>query len=262
MGRRLRPHLPGATFHLTSRLHAGLPRFTPGMRTRAVGILREEVDRSDIDMLAYVIMPNHFHLVLRQGEAPLHRFMQPWLTRIALLVQRTWGCVGHVFERRYRDSVCDLDHLRHAIDYTHRNPVRAGLCRLPDRYAWSSYGAWTDGPPAADGGPHPVCHRTATLLLGAGTGVLHGPALEPPPAAMRPDLESIAAVVLAAAPDGLLRDVVRSRFGGPEYFRVRHEIIRRAARAGYRNTQTAAYLRISPSTVAGVLGEERRGRLR
>ena len=128
MGRRLRPHLPGATFHLTSRLHAGLPRFTPGMRTRAVGILREEVDRSNVDMLAYVIMPNHFHLVLRQGEAPLHRFMQPWLTRIALLVQRTWGCVGHVFERRYRDSLCDLDHLRYAIDYAGGGyPVLPGI---------------------------------------------------------------------------------------------------------------------------------------
>src|SRR5690606_28499612 len=95
------------------------------------------------ELFAYVIMPNHLHLVLRQGEEPLWRFMQPYLRRIAIQVQRTHEREGRVFERRYRDRYCaDADHLRTAILYTHLNPIRAGLCSDPREYPWSSHLAW------------------------------------------------------------------------------------------------------------------------
>ncbi|HEX7049671.1 MAG TPA: transposase [Longimicrobiales bacterium] len=331
MSRRRRPHLPGATFHLTARLHQREALFTPELRSALVAVLREQVAFADVELFAYVVMPNHFHLVVRQGKAPLSCFMQPLLQRAALRVQRAHGREGHVFERRYRDRPCaDLEHLRNAIAYTHLNPVRAGLCTEPGSYAWSSHGAWMGDELAADGRPHPVSLACASQLFATGPArtrdelsrdylaflrwreahdrlqaggaeaELRTPApprplvgyrdadlasdwvfapsagrdgtgeVDPASAwtpistgakalqALRSDLGAIARAVLQAAEPGLDPALVRSRWGGPAYVRARHRIIRRAAAAGYRGVQIAAYLRISTTAVYDVLAAERK----
>lgn len=166
MGRRIRPHLCGATFHVTTRVHRREALFTPALRSALVSIVWEQVDRSDVELFAYVIMPNHLHLVLRQGKAPLHRFVQPILRRAALLVQRSHRREGHVFERRYRDRPCgDPDYIRNAIIYTHLNPVRAGLCSEPGEYSWSSHALWANQALSAATSPHPIALSRATQLF-------------------------------------------------------------------------------------------------
>lgn len=166
MGRRHRPHLPGATFHITARVQAGEPVFTPALRTRFVGILRDQIAVSQVGLFAYALMPNHLHLILRQGDAPLQRFMQPLLRKAALLVQKRWRREGHVFERRYRDRVCgDADYLRNAIVYAHLNPIRAGLADDLAAYPWISRSAWCGDGLAADGGPQPVDVGVARLVF-------------------------------------------------------------------------------------------------
>lgn len=160
MSRQLRPNLPGAVFHLTARLQQREQLFTEPVRTSLVGLLRDTVAIRDVSLFAYVLMPNHLHLVVRQGDAPLKEFMQPLLRRVALLIHRVYGREGHAFERRYRAHQCmDPEYLRNAIVYTHLNPLRAGLCREPDSWPWSSRGAWVsdaDDTPAIDGRPHPT----------------------------------------------------------------------------------------------------------
>lgn len=151
MGRQPRPHLQGATFHLASRLQQREPLFTPVLRSKVVDVLREQVACSDVQLFAYVVMPNHLHLVVRQGRASLGRFMQALLRRVALAVHRRFDREGHVFERRYRDRICaDPAHLRNAIVYTNLNPVRAGLCADPGDYPWSSYATWAGTRPPPD----------------------------------------------------------------------------------------------------------------
>lgn len=165
MSRQLRPSLPGAVFHLTARLQNREQLFTDRVRTGLVGILRDTVAIRDVSLFAYVLMPSHLHLVVRQGDAPLWEFMQPLLRRVALLVHRAHGREGHAFERRYRAHQCmDPEYLRNAIVYTHLNPCRAGLCHDPGDWPWSSRAAWVidaADTPAADGRPHP------TSLVGA-----------------------------------------------------------------------------------------------
>jgi len=169
MGRYPRPHLPGGTFHLTTRLHRAEALFDPQLRTAIVGLLRDQVAVGDIELLAYAIMPNHLHLVVRQGKGRLSDFMQPLLRRIALLVQRKHVRQGYVFERRYHSEPCaDPGHLRNAIVYTHLNPVRANLCGLPGEYAWSSHRAWLENAPAADGAADPVTLTKSLDLFAAG----------------------------------------------------------------------------------------------
>lgn len=140
MGRTLRSHSPGAVFHLTTRTQGGEPWFTPVIRSRVVDYAASVFRRSDATLLAYAIMQNHLHVVLRQGRQRLDRVMQPLLRRTALLVQRSHGLIGHVFERRYRDHAClDPEYARIAVVYTNLNPLRAGLEADPGGYASSSH---------------------------------------------------------------------------------------------------------------------------
>lgn len=166
MSRRLRAYQPGAVFHITARTQGRERLFTAEVRTRLVSFVREQVETSDVDLLAYVIMANHLHLIVRQGALPLGRLMQPLLRRIALLVQRQEEREGHVFGERFRTVACaDPDHLRNAIVYAHLNPVRAGLCDEPANYAWSSHGAYLGCPNAVDGNPDPTHTRLALPLF-------------------------------------------------------------------------------------------------
>lgn len=143
MGRRRRSYLVGGVFHLTARTQGKQPWFTPGVRTAIVEHLAEAVRRTTTDVLAYAIMPNHLHLVVRQGRDPLSHLMQPLMRRTSLLVQRVHGVGGHVFERSYRDHTCrDSEYTRNAIVYTHLNPVRAELVEDASRYPWTSHAAY------------------------------------------------------------------------------------------------------------------------
>lgn len=146
MGRRKRPYHPGMIFHLVSRTHRREAWFTPELRSVVVELIRSTVARTDAQLLAYAVMPNHLHIVLRQGWMELAQAMQPLMRRIAIRVQRTHGFEGTVVERRYRDTPCvSPDHVRSAIVYTHLNPWRAGLCGNDVAYQWTSHAAYLPG---------------------------------------------------------------------------------------------------------------------
>jgi hypothetical protein len=89
-------------------------------------------------------MSNHLHLVVQQGKYPLSRLMHSVLRRIAHAVHRHLDRKGPVFWGRYSCTPClDPGHARNAVVYTHLNPVRAGLCREPAHYPWSSHRSYT-----------------------------------------------------------------------------------------------------------------------
>src|SRR5262245_57762999 len=115
MSRKTRSYLPGISFHLTARTIGHEPWFDEPMRDRICAIITRAQERADVKLLAWVVMPNHFHLIVQQGRSALGQFMQPICRETALAVQRVTGREGYVFERRYREKACaDADYLRDA----------------------------------------------------------------------------------------------------------------------------------------------------
>jgi len=114
------------------------------MERTVILAMEEGAARAGGDLLAWVVMPNHLHIVFVQGTLPLSAFMQPLLRRLAIHIHRRHKSEGHVFQRRFFSVPCtDPDYLRNSLMYVHLNPVRARLCRHPDEYPWSTHAAYT-----------------------------------------------------------------------------------------------------------------------
>ena len=109
-------------------------------------------ERRPIRLLAYCLMPNHIHLVLRPyADGDLGSWMRWLLTVHVSHHHRRHGTSGHVWQGRYKSfPIQDDAHLFTVIRYVERNPVRAGLVDRPTDWTWSSAVrrdvAATDGP--------------------------------------------------------------------------------------------------------------------
>ena len=90
-------------------------------------------------MHAYCLMSNHYHLLIETPEPNIAIGMQ-WLnSTYAHRFNEKYERIGHLFQRRYADGIILTDeHLHEVIRYIPLNPVRAGLCKRPEDWPWSS----------------------------------------------------------------------------------------------------------------------------
>lgn len=95
-------------------------------------------------LLAYCLLPNHFHLVLWPHEdGDLSRWMQWLLTSHVRRYHRHYDSSGHVWQGRFKAfPIQQDDHLLAVLRYVERNPVRAKSLpvRKAERWPWSSLG--------------------------------------------------------------------------------------------------------------------------
>lgn len=94
-----------------------------------------------IELIAFVLMPNHFHLLLHQlGERDIKKFMQSVATRYSIYFNKRHDRVGRLFQGIYKASLVDSEgYLLYLSRYIHRNPLEIGK-NLTDAY--SSYTAY------------------------------------------------------------------------------------------------------------------------
>ena len=92
-----------------------------------------------IELLAYCLMPNHFHLLLRQlGENDMTEFMKCLGTSYSMYFNDKYKRVGSLFQGRYKAVLVENDdYLLHLSRYIHLNPYCKGLTLA--EYDWSSY---------------------------------------------------------------------------------------------------------------------------
>ncbi|BEH11038.1 MULTISPECIES: transposase [Geobacter] len=97
----------------------------------------------DVDCLAWSLMSNHFHLLLRPTRTPLAPFMRRLLTGYAVSFNLRHNRSGHLFQNRYKSIVCDEDsYLLELVRYIHLNPLRAGIVAdlgALDTFPWSGH---------------------------------------------------------------------------------------------------------------------------
>jgi putative transposase len=143
MGRPLRATTGGVIYHVLNRSNARLPIFEKPADFKAFEhVLAEAHDRVGTRVLAYCLMPNHWHLVLwprRDGE--LSEFMG-WIT---LTHTQRWHAhhhsagAGHLYQGRFKSfPVQEDDHFLTVCRYVERNALRAGLVVRADEWRWSS----------------------------------------------------------------------------------------------------------------------------
>ena len=143
MTRPLRIDFPGGIYHVTSRGDRKEPIFTDDRdRHLLIEVLAQALDRFDAAALAYCLMGNHYHLVLRTNRANLSRLMRHVNGVYAQAFNRRHGLVGHLFQGRFGSIHVDRDaYLLQVCRYTELNPVRAGLVEAPAAWRWSSHRA-------------------------------------------------------------------------------------------------------------------------
>lgn len=101
--------------------------------------LNEYLIKSDLDLNAYCLMPNHFHILVYQRQDSISDFMHKLLTRYALYFNETHDHVGHVFQGRFNSKiVTDKKYLKNILYYIHQNPVRGGLIDEEEQYPYST----------------------------------------------------------------------------------------------------------------------------
>jgi len=93
--------------------------------------------------LAWALMSNHFHLLMRPTREKLSSFMRRLLTGYAVTFNLRHRRAGHLFQNRYKSIVCEDDpYLLELVRYIHLNPLRAGLVSALeglDRFPWSGH---------------------------------------------------------------------------------------------------------------------------
>jgi len=144
MGRPKRTDIGGYVYHVLNRANARTTIFNEDKEYQEFEkILFEAVEKFKMRLIAYTIMPNHFHLVLYpQYEDEIKKFMH-WLT---LTHTQRWHAQtktighGHLYQGRYKSFLVENNpYLWTLLAYVERNPLRAKLVKSIIDWKWSSY---------------------------------------------------------------------------------------------------------------------------
>lgn len=144
MARRPRIDFPGACHHVYGR---GIEKRDIFRDDRDRQLFLERVGfnlkRWEISCIAWALMPNHFHLLVRSWRGELSSFMRCLLTGYSMYFNERYDRVGHLFQNRYKSRrISNESHMRVAIRYIHLNPLRGGQVksvRELDCHPWTGH---------------------------------------------------------------------------------------------------------------------------
>jgi REP element-mobilizing transposase RayT len=141
MARRPRILFPGALYHVYNRGNDRHPVFRDDEdRIRYLSYLTKYAHEMSVNILAYCLLENHFHLFLQTLLANLPLFMQRLHSSYAMWYNKKRSRTGHLYTSRYQASLVQRENYGLELSrYIHLNPVRAELVALPEEWPWSSY---------------------------------------------------------------------------------------------------------------------------
>ena len=131
---------PGQVYHIYNR---GVQRSTifrePENYLFVIRRVKRYVKQFSLSVIAYCLMPNHYHLLLRQdGEEPAGLLPQRVFNSYTKAYNKRYEQTGTLFEHRYQAKLIkSSNHLFHLCRYIHANPVKDGL--VADSADWPYY---------------------------------------------------------------------------------------------------------------------------
>src|SRR3990172_7915988 len=145
MPRTARASVGGMCYHAINRGNGRAELFHKEDDYAAfVRLVEEACERLPMRVLAYCLMPNHFHLALwPHGDGDLGRWMQWLLTAHVRRYHRHYGSSGPVWQGRFKAFPIQQDeHLLTVLRYIEANPLRARLVKRAEDWRWSSARLW------------------------------------------------------------------------------------------------------------------------
>lgn len=141
MARPLRIQYPGAYYHVTCRGNEGKRIFLDAHDLEA---FQERLSLSlniyNVSLLAYICMPNHFHLLLVTPDGNLSEFMRHFNISYTSAFNRRYHRAGHLYQGRYKSFLIDADnYLLEVSRHIHLNPIRTkAFSNKPAKAKWGA----------------------------------------------------------------------------------------------------------------------------
>jgi REP element-mobilizing transposase RayT len=141
MTRPLRIQYPDAWYHVMNRGRRGELIYDDTQDyLDFIDLLKEANAMWKVNIAAYCLMTNHYHLLIQTPQANLDRCMRHINGIYTQRYNRRHHIDGQLFRGRYKAILVDADnYLLEIVRYIHRNPVRAGIVKHLQYYRWSSY---------------------------------------------------------------------------------------------------------------------------
>ena len=144
MARKVRIEFPGAVYHVLDRGDRRETIFRDDRdREMFLAILGQACARTGWRVHAWVLMSNHYHLLVETPQPTLVAGMHWLQTTYTMRFNRRHRLCGHLFQGRYKAILVDSEeggYFAVLSDYIHLNPVRRGLCERAVQWKWSSAG--------------------------------------------------------------------------------------------------------------------------
>lgn len=141
MARPPRIEFAGAIYHVTSRADHKASIFADDTdRMDLLSVFAHAASRFDARALAFCLMDNHYHFVIRTAKPNLSRMMRHVNGVYTQMYNRRHNAAGHLFQGRFKAIIVDPNvFLLEACRYVDLNPVRSGKTSHPKRWPWCSY---------------------------------------------------------------------------------------------------------------------------
>ncbi len=124
-------------YFIDSKGNDQISKLSPKEQNNILGLA---IDNPKVELLVYCIMPNHFHLILKQtSEGGITKFVGDTSNSYSKYFNTKYNRVGPLFQGRFKAVVVsDNEHLIHLSRYIHLNPFVADIVPDPFKYIWSS----------------------------------------------------------------------------------------------------------------------------
>ncbi len=144
MSRKARLIMNNACYHIMARGNQKQKIFLENEDFgKYLDLLRYYKKKYKFKLYCYCLMPNHVHLLLQiKMGRNLGKIMQGVNLTYAIWFNEKYNKVGHLWQGRYKSMLINKDrYMLECIQYIEINPIRAGICKSPVDYPWSSWQA-------------------------------------------------------------------------------------------------------------------------